>query len=770
MSSFSSKRSLFIFNCIKFGTFFVLMLLFLKGGVRNEIFPFAFGFYVALCWCNQNLLATSAVYVLANVIISPTINTLIQSAFCVAVILFCFFVHKKIKHRIPASLLVVYTLLSQSAYMFFNMTSATKIVPTFVYLILGVLFMFACIKIFKIVLVKGVGFRFTIDESICISLFFVALSSGLSAVDFAGFYVLNIVAVFFILFATFVYSSSTVPLVLAGSFGLGYALQTGSLSALGILVVLALCSVAFKSTNKYFAVMAIIIADVVLGLYFNAYGIYNYKILCCTVLGEILFLCIPNKMLAVFKTFLGDNNSANALRNMVNRSRDNLCKRLFSLSEVFAEMNRTFKDTIKGVLPAGEVKQMLKDELFQKVCGDCPEKHRCHRIMEKQTNEIIDSIISAGLDRGKVTILDIPPFLSTRCNRTTTILNCLNNLIASYKQYSYCVTNVDTSKALIAEEFNGVSKLLLTLADETKDLVTFNQELEEKIKEDLNYIDVYATEVYVYQKDENMVSCIITMRTTDLENPKLFSVIDKSFGVKMALMSKESAQVAGFVVATFSPAKKYDCIFGTAGVPKYGNKISGDSYSFVRLNGNKVLLALCDGMGSGDEAQRTSETAISLIENFYKAEFDDNIILSSVNKLLSMQMTENYSALDVCVIDLNDALGDFVKVGAPATIVKHADSTEVVEGSGALPIGILDEIKPSISKKMLSEGDIVLLASDGITDAFGDFGNLADFVNNCSTTNPQELANKVLEQAHVLSKDVPQDDMTVLCARLFVNI
>lgn len=770
MGSFSSKKNLILFNFLKYGVLLCFITLFCVGGIRNEIFPFAFGFYIALCWCNQNLLATSGCYILANLIAGFSVSVLIQSVFCCAVMLICFLIHKKIKRRIPAPLLTVYALLSQTMYMYYHMTSVNAIVPTFVYLILGVLFMFACIKIFRIIFVKGVGFKWTIDESICVATFFIALGSGLSGVNIANYFVINIVATFFILLATFVYQSSSVALILACSFGIGYALNTGALNILACYTLLGLASVAFKSTNKYFSVMAIIIVDVVLGLYFNAYGAYNYKILICTLLGEILFLCIPNKVLAVLKTYMGGNNSTTALRNMVNRSRDNLCKRLFSLSEVFAEMNRTFKNTIKGVLPAGEVKQMLKEELFQKVCADCPEKHRCHRVMERQTNEIINDIISAGLDRGKVTILDIPPFLSTRCNRTTTILNCLNSLIASYKQYSYCVTNVDTSKLLIAEEFNGVSKLLLTLADETKDLVTFNEELEEKIKDDLNYINVFATEVYVYQKDEKMVSCTITMRFSDLENPKLLAVLNQSFGAKMALCSKEPATVSGYVVANFNPAPKYDCIFGTAGIPKYGNNVSGDSYTFVRLNGNKLLLSVCDGMGSGDEAQKTSDTAISLIENFYKADFDDDIILSSVNKMLSMQMTDSFSAIDICVVDLKDALGDFVKVGAPATIIKHVDSAEVVEGSGALPVGILDEIKPSITKKMLSEGDMIVLCSDGITDAFGDIANLSDFVNNTTTTNPQELANLVLDKAQALSSDVPQDDMTVLCARIFVTV
>ena len=182
------------------------------------------------------------------------------------------------------------------------------------------------------------------------------------------------------------------------------------------------------------------------------------------------------------------------------------------------------------------------------------------------------------------------------------------------------------------------------------------------------------------------------------------------------------------------------------------------------------MLAVCDGMGSGEEAQKMSDTTISLIENFYKADFDDETILSSVNKLLSMQMTDNYSALDICVLDLSSALADFIKVGAPAGFIKHKDSVEVLRGAGALPIGILQDIKPSIDKKVLEVNDIIILCSDGIIDAFEHEDKLKSFINNLSITNPQEIADMVVHQAISLNNSEPRDDMTCLCARLYLNI
>ena len=119
MSYFSSKKGIILVNLLKYGFFMLLLYLFSVGGIRNEIFPFAFGFYIALCWCNQNIFATSIVFVGASLLANLSLESAITSITCAVVIIVCYFLHKKIKVRIPSALLVLYALLSQIAYMYY---------------------------------------------------------------------------------------------------------------------------------------------------------------------------------------------------------------------------------------------------------------------------------------------------------------------------------------------------------------------------------------------------------------------------------------------------------------------------------------------------------------------------------------------------------------------------------------------------------------------------------------------------------------------------
>lgn len=67
------------------------------------------------------------------------------------------------------------------------------------------------------------------------------------------------------------------------------------------------------------------------------------------------------------------------------------------------------------------------------------------------------------------------------------------------------------------------------------------------------------------------------------------------------------------------------------------------------------MLALSDGMGSGEYARRISDCTISLVESFYRAKMPSDTILSTVNQLLSFNREESFSCIDVATVDLDTA-------------------------------------------------------------------------------------------------------------------
>ena len=171
-------------------------------------------------------------------------------------------------------------------------------------------------------------------------------------------------------------------------------------------------------------------------------------------------------------------------------------------------------------------------------------------------------------------------------------------------------------------------------------------------------------------------------------------------------------------------------------------------------------------MGSGEQAQNISSVALSLIESFYKAGLNSQIILNTVNKLLAVNSEDSFTALDVSVIDLNECYVDFIKYGAPYGFIINKNGIKIVEGN-SLPLGIIDDLKPSVARTQLQDGDMILLVTDGVSDAFGCSGEIIDFLRTQLALNPQTLATNVMDKAKELNGGECKDDMTALAVRVF---
>lgn len=744
--------------------FFVLW----KAGIKNNIFPFAMGLFLALCWCNQNIFIISLMFILTGYLSCFELEnlwlTLVSSGFMIIAT----YIHKAIKTPIKIWLLCIYAFVCNIMLILYSLGSNEALLGAIISIAVSIIFMLACIKIFKAFLVKGVGLKLTLDEIIALCLVIMSINLGLSTLSVWNISLSKIFSVFIIMLAIYLYDGAS-SMIVSVVLGLGEALYSNNLTMCAGYALLGLAGLLFRTNHCYYSSLAVLLTDLVLGLYFNLYSSYTIFSFLSTFIGVGIFALIKKNTLSVLKILLGGENKNQASRDVINRSRNELSKRMFEMSNIFYEMNNTFRNTVKGVLPVDEAKKMLAQEVIQKVCSDCPERYKCLRNLSEETNKVFDEIITAGFERGRTNILDVPSFLTTRCSRVNVILQAINQLIVSYKQYANMVVSMDTSKVLVADQLAGVSQLLRILATDTLKLIEFDTEKENQIVDELNYYNILASEVVVYQKDMQTSCVTMVVKESDAQDVNIVKVLSKICKTKMIMASSTPSQIPSFVVNSYVTAPKYDLIYGSSGCPKYKNSISGDSYSFIKLAQDKVLLALCDGMGSGEQAQSTSDTAISLIENFYKAGFDNEIILNSVNRFLSINSEENYSALDLCVVDLNNASADLVKVGAPEGLIKHSNEIEILQ-AGALPLGILEDIKPAIIKKSITSQDMIVICSDGVIDSFGGIDQLQKFVGLIDTTNPQTMSDEILSKAVELCSGKVKDDCTVICARIFERV
>ena len=138
-------------------------------------------------------------------------------------------------------------------------------------------------------------------------------------------------------------------------------------------------------------------------------------------------------------------------------------------------------------------------------------------------------------------------------------------------------------------------------------------------------------------------------------------------------------------------------------------------------------------------------------------------------KYASLKDEESFSALDVCVFDLKKCMCDIIKVGAPAGYIKSESETSIISAQ-ALPLGIIEDINPQVQSFVLKAGDFVVLVTDGISDAFDNTEELQNLINNAETSNPQVLADLILDKALEKTGNFAEDDMTVLVGKIWEKL
>ncbi len=746
---------------------FALFFITAKASFFGTFFsPFGIAVLNAIVWAKVfNPYIICGNFLLANSLAGFSLNCFYVSMLSVFATLFFVIVFKKLNKDINLPSLYIATIIPEILFVYLNSNTPKQLATMIVFCALSLIFLYCCLCFFKGTIIRGFSNRLNLDEQICGGIIIVILGMGLTSLNFYSIEPIKFVVALCVLISLKLFSKST-TMVLAGLFGVGYAFMFTNPSYIASFVLYAIMAIAFNSNLKIFSSISILLTELVFGFYFKTYSFFEWQSILSVGLAGLIYLCLPKSLFQYLNSLLGGYKDKVAVRSIVNRSKEQLCLKMDYLADIFTDMNNVFRATIKGQLTEKDAKQMIVNECVEKVCSKCSERNRCLKINRDLSFQTFAGLVDIGFDRGRITVLDLPQFLSSKCNKVNFLISTFNQLFSSYKNYANMISNMDSSKTLIADQLGGVSAVLKGLINEINKNITFDLESENRILEDLTYKNVNCSEVIVYEQGvyDKIVTLIVQNKTFD--EKIIEKCVSKVCGSKMKISKVKPSQISNMSEVVLSVKPKFDIVFGSATRCKDGRRINGDSHSLINVGNGKYIMAICDGMGNGINAHKSSNQTINLIEDFYKVGFDNQTILNSVNKLLTLSQEETYSTLDLCVFDLNQQSCDFIKLGSPDCYIKRKLETEVVGGS-SLPIGILEEMQPKIESRVFHGFDMFVFVSDGVSDTFDRFNNLKVFINDESTINPQILAERILEKTIELNGGECSDDLTVVCVRVF---
>ena len=747
---------------IYFGLFFLLF----KARVMGVYQPCFYGVMVALALLNENIFCLGLGYMSALVINDASTFSIILGIACVVISELCAYICK-IKQRRPSFWVgLTCGAMIGVIYLYFGLQDLERIYIRAIDVVLNIISMICALNILKVLRARKFNLNLNVDEIVCGCYLLMLIFCGVQNVNVIAFDFVKLLGFLLVMFGS-VLLPSGFNVILGVIGGLGAYLCGGNLEYITLFSVVAVVSFCFKDINRIYNALAVLVSDIALNLLLNLFGGVSIWTFMPTLIACIIFIAMPKSTMSKAKKLFFVKKENDTLKNILNQNKLQASKKLMYTAEVFYEMDKSFRKLAKGGLDSKSAKTMLCSEVIRENCENCPNKTKCLKGFNNELKKIFDDLINAGFEKGKITLVDLPQYLTMRCQKLNQVVSSINSLLSDYKSYAKLNQDLDSSKLLIAEQLKGVSHVLNELGKETSQIVQLDHSFEKKIIESLTYIDIVPSEVVCFEKDEktNVVSMMI--RTIDFDNEKILKVLNTFCPNKMVLDEVVPSQDNNMTYISYKTAPTYDVAVGVAKMTKGGSENSGDTHSMVKLSSGKFMVALCDGMGSGDKANKKSETSINLIENFYRAGYDDETILSCVNNLLNLTSENVFTALDLSIIDLKNGEADFIKQGATVGFIKKGEEVSKIE-SNSLPLGILQNISPKVTKTVLSPDEMLIMMSDGIVDALGE-ENLEEYLKCVNFKSPQEMADNILNKAKVVQKNYPNDDMTVLVSKLFYN-
>ena len=479
--------------------------------------------------------------------------------------------------------------------------------------------------------------------------------------------------------------------------------------------------------------------------------------------------------------------------NLENRT-DTIYK-LNTVSETINEMSRSYKaeGAFKEENNTADSRQNFINEVEERI-ENRKDNILYEELVDNKEN-ITSDIFDVLQDKGEVTKDDILKLLEKRNEYILgfedfdtnmkieedikSMTRLLNEIYKIGKINNLWRQKINENKKVISNQLDGVSKAISSVANSIKnDDANFEEEKREiKLLGAQKEIEVLDINI---KKDDNgryivnlyKPSCKDDEKCKIDEIEKILSKVLKSdIILQREVCGRDEEQ--NLCKQIYMTKDKFSIQIGIAHDKKKGSSVSGDYSNQTRLDDGKYLIALSDGMGSGPEARKSSQIAVKMLTRMLSSGFDRDTSMELINSSMYINSKEDmYATLDVAILNLYSGNMEFMKNGACPTFIKNKKQVNVVK-SISLPAGILDKIDLVVYDKDLSDGDIIVMCTDGVLESNSEYENKELWIKNVleeiETDNVQKIANIILEESIDNNFGNPKDDMTVIVVKVKKN-
>ena len=444
------------------------------------------------------------------------------------------------------------------------------------------------------------------------------------------------------------------------------------------------------------------------------------------------------------------------------------CERTESMVQAFTGLSETFYElSDKLRRPALLDLRRICDIAFESACEDCPRHDICWGSEYSTTLEGIGKLTSALHLGGKADPSCLPARLLSACPRIDRIITSANEQCANA-----------TAQLLQRERTHVFAADYAAIADLLTDALRENNE-------EFCTDTQTGERIYRYLTDQGIALCSIVVsgvrakricargigfgagRTTP---DALREAIENICGTPLAdpvfEISKDSSVMMLCARDRFSVAYATGVIPAPAETTADPEAPSGDALCCFAGKNSYFYGILTDGMGSGRQAAFSAEVCTVFLEKMLYAGNSPEISLRMLNNYLRSHSdapeAECSVGIDMVRIDLIAGTAHFIKGGAVPSFVLRGKQLLKIKAHTP-PIGIMHAVQAQIIPFELSQGDVIVMVSDGITGGNEDCPWLLSLLSGNPIQDPEVLKETILLHAR---ESGSRDDMSVAVMRI----
>lgn len=219
------------------------------------------------------------------------------------------------------------------------------------------------------------------------------------------------------------------------------------------------------------------------------------------------------------------------------------------------------------------------------------------------------------------------------------------------------------------------------------------------------------------------------------------------------------------------PANLAESQFDIFACMRPARQVGGDLYDIAGLGENQILITIGDICGKGIPASLFMAVTQTIMRITIRSERNLQAEMGAANKRLIANNREDMFATLFCgILDLPSGRMTYCNCGHNPPVISHPGSNtfQFLRACGP-PLAVREDVSYSPQSIKLAPGDIVLLYTDGVTEAestdSAQFGTrrLEQALLEMRGRPAREIVEHVVKQVDEFSKGAPQsDDITCL--------